>query len=143
MSQAIPAIQRQFRGKLARTMLWILLPLSIIPLLVLGWAAYLQARNTVTSQIETTLQSAEQHQTEQLDIWITDRERGLTNFPLQIAVTNAIQTLNKAEDLTQAEYSAARATILGSLAYVNQQQQLFNQFLVVSADVIFHNLMPP
>ena len=134
MSQAIPAVQRQFRGKLARTMLWILLPLSVLPLLILGWAAYLQARNTVTSQIETTLQSAEQHQTEQLDIWITDREHGLTSFPLQIAVTNAIQTLNKAEDLTQAEYSAARATILGSLAYVNQQQQLFNQFLVVSLE---------
>lgn len=134
MSQAIPAAQRKFSGKLARTMLWILLPLSIIPLLILGWVAYLQARSTVTSQIETTFQNAEQHQTEQLDLWITEREHGLTDFPLQIAVTNAIQTLNKAEGLTQAEYSAARATILGSLAYINQRQQLFNQFLVVSPE---------
>ncbi len=134
MSQAIPAGQRKFSGKLARTMLWIMLPFSLVPLLILGGVAYLQARQIITSQIENTIQVVEHKQTERIDAWITDREKGLTDFPLQIAVANEIRTLNENDNITSAEFSAARATILGSLALVNQRQQLFNQFLVVSLD---------
>ena len=131
MSQAIPASSEQFRGKLARKMLILLLSLSLIPLLILGGASYLRARQLFNSQIEDTLLSLEEKETKQIDEWLQVRERSLNQIPLQSAVTKAINAILEAEDPTSTAVVEGRKLILSNLETLNQNETIFHQFLML------------
>ena len=64
MSSAIPAPKRVFRGRLARTLLLILLALSLLPALAMGSIAYLRARSLVREQIFHLLSAASDSQSQ-------------------------------------------------------------------------------
>jgi len=131
MSQAIPASSEQFRGKLARKILILLLSLSLIPLLILGGTSYLRARQLFNSQIEDTLLSLEEKETNRIDEWLQERERSLNQIPLQSAVIKAIRTVLEAEDRDSAPVAEGRELILSNLETLNQNETIFHQFLVL------------
>ncbi len=131
MSQAIPASSEQFRGKLARKMLILLLSLSLIPLLILGSTSYLRARQLFNAQIEDTLLSLEEKGTATIDEWLQKRERSLNQIPLQSAVIKAIHTIRDAEDGSSPAVAEERELILSNLETLNQNETIFHQFLML------------
>ncbi len=131
MSQTFPAPTDQFRGKLARTMLIVLLSLSLIPLLLLGGTAYLRTRQLFNSRIEDTLLSIEEKQIKQIDEWVAEREQSINQIPLQSAVIKAIGTIIEAQGTSTPAAAEGRDRILANLETVNQNETIFHQFLMV------------
>lgn len=134
MSQAIPAKTDQFRGKLARTMLGVLLPLSLIPLLILGWMAYARSRQVLISQLRTTLISINEQHQENIAGWIEPREERVDGFYIDQTFREAIQVVDNPGNENTQEFTEARKLILANLAELNSTQQFINQFFLVSPD---------
>jgi GAF domain-containing protein/HAMP domain-containing protein len=136
MSQAIPAKTDQFRGKLARTMLGVLLPLSLVPLVILGVMAYTRSRQVLISQIRTTLVSINEQHQKNIDAWIETRQEKVAVFYVDPVYDEAIKTAANGADTTTPEFAEARRTILGHLEELNSTADLFSQFFLVSPDGI-------
>jgi GAF domain-containing protein/HAMP domain-containing protein len=136
MSQAIPAKTDQFRGKLARTMLGVLLPLSLAPLVILGVMAYTRSRQVLISQIRTTLVSIDEQHQQNIAAWIESRQENVDGFYVDPAYSEAVKTAAMGENSLNPEFAEARRTILGRLEELNSTTDLFNQFFLVSPDGI-------
>ncbi len=134
MSQAIPAKTDQFRGKLARTMLGVLLPLSLIPLLILGGVAYARSRQVLLSQLRTTLISIDGQHQENIAGWVELREERMDGFYIDPDYREAIEYVSQSNGGNNAEFSVARKLILDNLAKLNSPQHFINQFFLVSPD---------
>lgn len=136
MSQAIPAKTDQFRGKLARTMLGVLLPISLIPLLILGGVAYIRSRQVLLSQLRTTIISIDEQHQENIAEWIELREERMDGFYIDQTFREAIDIVSENYDENTSQFIEARRLILSKLAELNTTQKFFNQFFLVSPEGI-------
>ncbi len=132
MSQAIPAPTQHFRGKLARTMLGILIPISLVPLLVMGGMAYARSRQILNNQIESMLLSVEQQTQQKLALWIEAREERINEFYFDPAFDEAIQVVLASSGRGERAFSEARQQILDDLERINSTEKLIHQFFVLS-----------
>ena len=134
MSQAIPAKTDQFRGKLARTMLGVLLPLSLVPLLILALMAYTRSRQVLVSQIRATLVSIDEQYQKNISAWIETRQEKVDGFFVDPAYSQAIEIVTQGNSNNTTEFTEARKEILEHLGELNSTADLFNQFFLVSPD---------
>lgn len=136
MSQAIPAQTDQFRGKLARTMLGVVLPISLVPLLILGALAYSRSRQVLLSQINATLISIDEQQQRNISKWIETRQEKVDGFYVNQRYHDAIVEIVKQDDQSSQAYQESRDVILSNLQELNSTAALFNQFFFISPDGI-------
>ena len=134
MSQAIPAATQKFRGKLARTMLTVLIPIALVPLLLMGGIAYARSRQILVNQIESTLVSIEVQQQSKIDAWIEARKERINEFYFDPTVVEAFQTVNQLSNSENPRYVEARELILANLEEINATDDLIHQFFVLSSD---------
>jgi len=134
MSQAIPAATPKFRGKLARTMLTVLIPISLLPLLLMGGMAYARSRQILISQIGSTLVSIEKQQQTKIALWIEARKERINEFYLDPTIIEAFQTVNRLNNKEDPRFLEARELILINLEEINATEDLIHQFFVLSAD---------
>ncbi len=135
MTQAAPRVpSRQFRGKLARTMLGVLLPISLIPLLLMGALAYSRSRQILISQIENTLTALEERQTEEIANWLDARQERFNFFFITPSMEQAIRVVLLSRSSDTARFREARQVILDTLEEINATGTLFHQFLLVGQD---------
>jgi len=134
MSQAIPASTPKFRGKLARTMLTVLIPIALVPLLLMGGMAYARSRQILIDQIESTLVSIEEQQQSKIDVWIEARKERINEFYFDPTVVEAFQTVNQLSDSENPRFVEARELILTNLEEINATEDLIHQFFILSSD---------
>ena len=134
MSQAIPAATPKFRGKLARTMLTILIPLSLVPLLVIGGLAFARSRQILVNQIESTLLSIEAQLQQKIDTWIEARRERINEYYFDPTMVDAFQTVRIISNDQNERFKEAREIILNNLEEINATEDLIHQFLVLSPD---------
>jgi transcriptional regulator with GAF, ATPase, and Fis domain len=138
MQMVDSAPTRQFRGRLARTMLMILSLVSLLPLILMGSMAYYRARSLLREQIFNLLSAVSTTQAQRISSEIaTGRlmlSRTLHDAGISVSLTNALQM----SDRRSPEFSGARQTILDGFQSVNYPKPFFNQFMVVKPDGLIH-----
>ncbi len=133
---ASPARQeRRFRGSLVRAMVLILVPLSMLPVLLMGGAAYFRARALLIDQVSEQLDLVEDLQSEQLERWVTTQHIRLDRLSHQATFRTALSTLVQ-ESRFSARFANDRQQMLDLLAGLNPPgaPPVFSQFLVLTAD---------
>ncbi len=134
MSQAIPASTPEFRGKLARTMLSVLIPIALVPLLIMGGIVYARSRQILTNQIESTLISIEEQQQAKIDLWVEAREERINEFYIDPLTVDAFEVVSQQRNREDLDYLVARELILLNLERINSNTELIHQFFILSPD---------
>jgi len=134
MSSAIPAPKRVFRGRLARTLLLILLILSLLPALAMGSMAYLRARSLLREQIFQLLSAASDSQSQQISQRVNT---GYVLLSREAANPHLIEVMEAGlnqENQNDPAFNVSRKAILDNLQSINQPIPFFNQFVVLKPD---------
>ncbi|MBM3151021.1 MAG: GAF domain-containing protein [Chloroflexi bacterium] len=127
------AVQR-FKGRLGRNVLYVLLPLTILPLLILGAISYLRARTLLFDQTSAHLVSISNLQLEQLSQAIRIQEIQLESITTRPDFSYAIEALFHTF-VGSTSFDSARQTAISVLDQVNSQSDppVFDDFLVVDS----------
>jgi GAF domain-containing protein/HAMP domain-containing protein len=136
MSQATPIPERRFRGKLARTMLLVLLPLSLVPLLVLGGTIYLRARGLLTDQIKDQLSLNISSLAEQTDEWLSTRRIRIELLTRRPDFVAALDNLLEIPDSKDTSFEEIRQLTLDEFQITNLAGGIraFNHFAILTPD---------
>ena len=134
MSSSIPGPRRSFRGRLARTMLLILLLLSVGPLLLMGSTGYLRARALLREQIYSLLTAVDKSQGERISYQILTGRTMLARILRSNGLRQALDLALATEDHSDLEFLNARLAVFDTIQTINQPQPYFNQFMVVNLE---------
>jgi transcriptional regulator with GAF, ATPase, and Fis domain len=138
MSSAIQAPKRVFRGHLARTLLLILLVLSLLPALAMGGMAYLRARSLLREQIFHLLAAANDAQSQQISQSVNTGYLLLSRETTKPYLIEALETGLEQENQNDPAFNSARQAILDELQVINQPTPFFNQFIILKPDGRIH-----
>jgi GAF domain-containing protein/HAMP domain-containing protein len=132
------SIQQRFRGRLRRSMLTIFLPITLLPVLVLGIAAYLRVYNMLESQVQTQLDGSIRSLSQDINIWVRTKENRL-NQAVQRQTFKDNLTLALSDPSTPG-YDLARQLIIDDLNLNNASGGItyFSDYIVLnfSGDVL-------
>lgn len=128
-----PIQTRQFRRRLARTMLIVLLPLTLLPVLVMGTSAFFRARNLLREQVSTQLISIAELQDQQVDALVLRKQIRLGLATHRPPFKSAMQRLLASSPANQQE---GHDQALKTLRHYTQLDSdlTFNQFLITDQD---------
>ena len=73
MSLATPTSKPKFSGKLSRTMLLLIIPIALMPVLIVGSIAYAGAKDLLKNQSYTQLATIERNTEAQINSWIAEK----------------------------------------------------------------------
>ncbi len=124
-----------FRGRLARRMVFILVPLSLFIMAVLGWYSAREAQHALQEQTGDQLRQAEDTMKADLNEWLLSKSARLDTVAHRRGFAHAAHQLLTAfhED---PRFSAAQQEAIAELADINRYQTfpVFNDFLIISPD---------
>ena len=123
---------RQFRGRLARNTLLILLLLTLVPMLIMGGAAYLRTRGLLREQVFSLITTVSQIQGDRISREIATGRQLLARSIVDTDINQSLHAALQITDRSQPEYIGARNQFFDQLQIVNQPKPYFNQFIVVT-----------
>jgi len=138
MPGSIPSADRQFRGRLARNTLLILLLITLVPLFLVGGTTYLQTRRLLQEQIFSLMTVIAQVQGQRISDEIAAGRQLLTRAVVNAESIQALHAALAIPDRSQPEYIAARNQFFDQIQIVNQPRPYFSQFIVVKTDGVIH-----
>ena len=115
-------------------MLTILIPLTLVPLLVMGGLAYARSRQILVNQIESTLLSIKAQQQQKINTWIEARRERINEYYVDPTMVEAFQTVSLISNNQNARFKEAREIILNNLEQINATEDLIHQFFVLSPE---------
>lgn len=131
--QRLPsAPSRRFRGRLGRRMLFLLLPLIIVPVLLMGYAAYQRAQTLLLAQAEAQIDTLEDSIRDEWTAWLLVKsvrlDRALRRAEAQEALATLLQKSRFAPD-----FAPARTALLTSLNTINATETtpVFNAYYLI------------
>lgn len=132
MSQATPDSTPQFKGKLSRTMLLLIIPIALLPIIIIGSIAYIGAQDLLESQSYDQLSTIEKNAENQINSWISEKHIFLHNLVRNDQFSSSIKNLFSLHS-QNAEYDSVGEEIVTKLTEENDQnsQVNFNYFVVV------------
>ncbi|KAA3643466.1 MAG: GAF domain-containing protein [Chloroflexi bacterium] len=128
-----PASAAAFSGRLARSALLLLIPLTLLPVILMGTAAYFQARSLLLNQANSQLISQHQNHIDELERWELIKRVRLARFiNYQAFETGGTRVLSIPP--TDPAFADARETALEALQQINQTSDtaIFNNFIIVN-----------
>lgn len=127
---------RLYTGRLSRSMLLVLLPIAILPVLIMGGVNYLRARSLLRDQVTAQLETLLHAQSEEIDHWVQRKHLRLDLAVRHSHFREAMHTILYRSGASAEELAAARQTALDTLRSATQRdaQLIFNQFLVASPE---------
>lgn len=130
-----PQKDARFHGRLARNILLLLLPLTIVPLIIMGGGAYLRTRNLLYAQATNQLATIHRETASLIDEWIAKKHTGLERVARQQQFVDSYLQLQGGAANTQGHLTA-RQTIIDMLLDLNPSpaEFLFDQFLLLDGD---------
>lgn len=122
------------RGSLGRRMAFVLLPLVVIPVVLMGAIAYLRTRDILRQQANAQLVSAAEAQASTLDQWARTREQRLQLGTQRRPLLDETANLMMVTDVSLAP-PASRETLRAELLSLQAREgeMLFSSLLVVRA----------
>ncbi|TAK12474.1 MAG: GAF domain-containing protein [Anaerolineae bacterium] len=128
------SLGQRFRGRLVWRVLLYGVVLAIVPMLIMGWASYVRARQLLQSQITGQLSLFEQRQSSNLSEWIHNKETRLGNVVRDPAFVSDVNVVIDWPSSSE-ENQAARAEALTALDALNPNitTALFNQYFIVDS----------
>jgi transcriptional regulator with GAF, ATPase, and Fis domain len=136
MTAASDVTSPRFHGRIAQTLFWVLLFVSLVPLLSMAGIAYLRARSLLHDQIFSQLAAVVQAQGQRLESEAATGQLLLTNALYEKDVASRIEKTLAEKDRNNPNFITDRNFIFDSLQSVNQPSPYFNQFLIVRPDGI-------
>lgn len=135
--------QPQFRGRMAFNLMRLLLPLTIIPLVLMGSLAFNRARNLLLQEVSGRLDVYLGQATGHMDSWLLDKNLELDSLSRNNDFRNAASDLNRFHPNSSFFQQAAieARDFLRSLNPVGMAA-LFNQSFIVNPDgdiLVSHN----
>jgi hypothetical protein len=135
-----PAVHPQvttptFRGRLARRMVFILVPLTLLIMAALGWYSAQESQNALREQTADQLRQAENNMKGDINEWLLAKSARLDMITHRKAFTHASHLLLTTfhED---PRFSSAQKEIIQQLSDANRYQTypLFNDFIILSTE---------
>ncbi|OQY36315.1 MAG: hypothetical protein B6243_03495 [Anaerolineaceae bacterium 4572_5.2] len=114
MSLAAPTPSPKFNGKLSRTMLFLIIPIVLVPIIIVGSIAYIEAKDLLEKQNYAQLSTIEQNAKSQINSWIAEKHIILYKVVRTEQFSSSIQKLFSL-DTQSAEYNAAEEKITTEL----------------------------
>jgi len=135
MTESSPKPTRQFRGKLTRTSLLLLLPLTLIPVTIMGIITLANTNNFLRDQIITQFINVGDKQGELIDTSVKERESYLETASKDGTFRFSLDALLENPPDSE-EFQNARKGIETNYQRLNraQTENFFSHFLVVSPD---------
>ncbi len=135
MPQATPTSKPRFRGKLSRTMLLLIIPITLVPILIVGSIAYFGARDLLKERSFAQLSTIEKSIESQINSWIGEKHVFLYNTAKESEFSDAIDEFLSLEK-EDPGFSTTGETILSELDQANAQrlQPVFDYFVVVDQE---------
>ncbi|MDH5506331.1 MAG: GAF domain-containing protein, partial [Anaerolineae bacterium] len=135
----VQAPTTRFKGRLARRLLLILVPLSLVPIFLMGGTAYARARALLLEQTSNQITTFHDEQVSSFNNWVVTKEVRLDRLARKESfITNSAEIIRGRRFSTS--YKEAEAAILSDLQSINltAAQSIFNQYMLVSpnGDVI-------
>ncbi len=123
-----------FRGRLARRILFIVLPLILLPVLLMGFVAYRRAQSLLQIQATQQLRGLVEIQMQDLDAWLRIKQIRLDRALRRPTTAQALERLSQTPP-TAPQFPAVRQALLQELHRINRTESLplFTQFAVVDA----------
>ncbi|MFC1936604.1 GAF domain-containing protein [Chloroflexota bacterium] len=120
------------RGRLARTILLLMLPLALVPTFIMGTTAYIRSRTLLLTQITDQLVNLADREADALDSWITTKHVRLNSVIRTGNFRSTVDDLLLAPPGSSA-FSESRDAIIAQLKTVNPSisAAIFNQFIFV------------
>jgi transcriptional regulator with GAF, ATPase, and Fis domain len=136
MTAASSVTSPKFHGRIAQTLFWILLFVSLVPLLSMAGIAYLRARSLLHDQIFSQLSAVAQAQGQRLESDAATGQLLLSNALYEKDVASTLEKILVEADRNSQNFISERNFIFDSLQSVNQPSPYYNQFMVVRPDGI-------
>jgi len=127
--------QERFRGRIQRTFLLVVIPLSLLPLLIIGSIVYFQARNLLIGQVHDQSSTYLHTLANEIDAWVTTAQIKLDATLRQPAIEESLDQILSLEDKETSTFETTREVILGELKSLNQERVgiNFDDFIVLSS----------
>lgn len=134
----VPILPKRPRGRMARRMLLVLMPLTLLPLLIIGFITYEYGRDFIRQQAFILLRTIADTQGQRI-VEQVDNGVHLFNHIIEDAEFQAsLQEATKLNDRSSPEYIDVREEILHTLAEINRAKSYFDQFLLITPDGTIH-----
>ena len=124
-----------FRGRLARRMVFTLVPLALLVMAILGWYSAHESQKSLKAQTADQLRQAEDSMKADIDEWLLSKSARMD------VVAHRKGFIQDAHRLVTTfhedpHFPAIQQSIIGELQYINRYQThpLFNDFLIISDD---------
>jgi GAF domain-containing protein/HAMP domain-containing protein len=128
-------LDQRFRGRARNTFLYILLPITLLAVIVMGSVTYFLARNVIQEQINTQLFTNLNNLAVDLESWLTTKIIRLDLTVRNETFREALTTAARIRIPANFEFIAAEEIILKKLSATTKsgEQLLFNDFFITTA----------
>ena len=133
----VPKISRVFfQGSLRNNFLWVLLPISVFFIMIMGGATYLRARNAIHNQVNAQLNQNLEALTADINQWLNTKRIRLDLAVRQETFQAALRQNILSLDQSSPAYIRSRQIILDDLQQVTLRTGtlLFNHFFITLPD---------
>lgn len=126
--------QGRFQGSIQRTFLLVVLPLSLLPILIIGSIVFFRSRSLLLEQVNQQINQYQQIQASEIESWIKSGQIRLDLVLHQPQTTKTLDHILSLDDKSSPEYRSYREDFLENLAVINQTQfsSKFREFLVLN-----------
>ena len=135
MNQSSPKPTRQFRGKLTRTSLLLLLPLTLIPIAILGIVTLYNTGNFLREQIIIQFNNVANQQSKQIDELIINKSILISQITEDPSIRYYFDN-NLFADVESSAWRITRSEILQNYHHISDENTTtrFDDFIVVLPD---------
>ena len=128
-------IQERFRGRIQRTFLLVVIPLSMLPLIIIGSIVFFQARDLLIDQVHDQTNTYLHTLANDIDAWITIAQIKLDTTLRQGDIREALDLILTLENTENSTFESMREVILSELKLLNQERVgiNFSDFMVLSS----------
>jgi len=121
------------RGGLARVLIFVLLALTLLPLIIFAFLVYNQAQGDINSQVTNQLKTLAALKAKQIDQWAIAHTNDLDNLTSEPDLLRLTQSF-VLSDTTQVGRQEAREILLSRLRQYVRKNQDYDSMLVANAD---------
>ena len=128
-------IQERFRGRIQRTFLLVVIPLSMLPLIIIGSIVFFRARDLLIDQVHDQANIYLHTLANDIDTWITTARIKLDATLRQGYIREALDQILTLENTENSTFENTREVILSELKSLNQERVgiNFSDFMVLSS----------
>ena len=121
-----------FRGRLARRMVLLLVPATILPVIFMGWLLTPKAQRSLQREVTEQLLKAETGMAANLTEWLLAKSSRLSAVDHRQDFVEAMHLLAVRSHVSP-DFAKAQQTVAKEIASINERASIFDDFIIVDA----------